>query len=635
MCGIAGLIDPLTPPEENDLHRMASTMIHRGPDAAGYFLQGPVGLAHRRLSIIDLTGGRQPIFNEDKSLALVCNGEIYDFRKLRQELEAKGHLFSTGSDSEVILHLFEDLGEFCLDKLNGMFAFAIVRFADHSVFLARDRFGQKPLFFSESAGRFAFASGPAALTRLPWVNNDLDPTAIHDFLEYQYIPRPRTIFRGVRKLSPGHWLRWTAPAGGQSSHSESQPYWSPDLLPGYQGDCHEAANAIRGELAAAVERRLVADVPLGAFLSGGMDSSIICALASDFLKKTGAEPLKTFSIGFPVTTYDERNYAKTVAGHLGTDHHFMEVNPADFSVLEHVVSTFEEPFGDASMLPTWLLAQFTRRHVTVALSGDGADELFGGYDRYRAVRLCERLRLAPRGLRTGLRKAILALLPAHIEERTRLGKLRRFVELMDLDGVTRYLTLLSRFPQPLRQSLYTDTMRDALGDYDGKGFLTDHCPHDGTQVDRIMELDCRTYLPEDILVKVDRATMGHSLETRSPFLDHRVAEIALSLPHSYKLQGKKGKQILRRAFQDALPSAIFNRPKMGFGLPVANWLRHAWEQPVKNVVLSGTLDDYVRRERLEWLLNEHISGQADYSYPLFSLTVLGLWLNNSINYRAS
>lgn len=297
MCGIAGVIDTLTPPGEDTLRRMADTMVRRGPDTEGYHLQGPAGLAHRRLSIINLTGGRQPIFNEDKSLALVCNGEIYDFNKLRLELEANGHHFTTGSDSEVILHLFEDLGELCLDRLNGMFAFAIVRFSDNSVFLARDRFGQKPLFFAESAERFAFASGPAALAQLPWVDTGLDPTAIHDFLEYQYIPRPRSIYRGVRKLDPGHWLRWTAPTAKDAGELNSQPYWSPDLLPGFQGSVSDAGERIRQLLGDAVERRLVADVPLGAFLSGGIDSSVICALASESLHQAGGERLMTISGG--------------------------------------------------------------------------------------------------------------------------------------------------------------------------------------------------------------------------------------------------------------------------------------------------------------------------------------------------
>ncbi|MDT8391052.1 MAG: asparagine synthase (glutamine-hydrolyzing) [Lentisphaeria bacterium] len=629
MCGIAGIIDPVTHPTPELLRAMTGTMVRRGPDDQGIVTQGSIGLGHRRLSIIDLTSGHQPMFNEDKSLAIVCNGEIYDFAALRTELENKGHAFTTRSDSEVILHLYEEMGEFCLDRLNGMFAFAIVRFSDSCVFLARDRFGQKPLFFASEGDRFAFASGPAALARLPWVDTSLEPTAIHDFLDYQYIPRPRSVFRGVRKLAPGHWARWTATGEGDTGHLDSQPYWSPDLLPGFQGSPPEAAGPITRLLGAAVERRLVADVPLGAFLSGGLDSSVICALASDALRRVGGGPLKTFSIGFPVAKYDERDYAAAVARHLGTDHHFLAVNPADFSALEQVVPAFEEPFGDASMLPTWLLAQFTRQHVTVALSGDGADELFGGYDRYRAIRLCERLRILPRGLRAAIRKAALSVSPAHTEERTALGRFRRFAALLDADGVTRYLTLLSRFPRPLRESLYTDTMRDALVNHEDAGFLAAHFPADGTEVNRIMELDCRTYLPEDILVKVDRATMAHGLEARSPFLDHTVAETALSLPLHFKLRGRMGKHVLREAFRGALPEAIFRRPKMGFGLPLASWLRHEWQQPVKNVLLSGTLDDYFRRDRLEWLLNQHVAGRADYSYGLFTLTVLGLWLNGN------
>ena len=625
MCGIAGLIDVESPPSNESLTRMAAAMTCRGPDDEGILVKGSVGLAHRRLSIIDLEGGHQPILNEDESLAIVCNGEIYNFKELKDELQTKGHHFRTASDSEVILHLYEEENDYCLDRLNGMFAFAIADFEKGSLFIARDRLGQKPLFYAVSEDRFCFASGPAALARVPWVDSTLDFTAIHDYLEYQYIPRPRSIFRGMRKLAPGHSLRWEIGGNG----SDISPYWSPALLPGYGGSLNDAAAEVEDRLRSSVSRRLMADVPLGAFLSGGMDSSIICALAQQSLQAAGAAPLKTFSIGFPIAKYDEREYAETVAGHLGTDHHFLEVNPAEFAHLERVVESFEEPFADAYMLPTWMLSQFTKNHVTVALSGDGADELFGGYYRYRVMHLSRLLVLAPRSLRAGIRKGLLAILPPKTEERTFWGRLRRLVELLDLDGLDRYLAIISRFPDALRRSIYTDTMLDAVKSHDGRHFLAAHCPEEGMMIDRIMELDCRTYMPEDILVKVDRASMAHGLEVRSPFLDPHVAEFALALPCHLKQKGRQRKRVLTQAFRDQLPPAIFTRPKMGFGLPVAHWLRSDWRQPVQDILFAGHLDDIIRRERLEWLMRQHIDRRADYSYGLFALTVLALWLEKN------
>lgn len=625
MCGIAGIIDTTSPPSRQLLSHMAGRMACRGPDDEGILLKGAVGLAHRRLSIIDLDGGHQPILNEDDSLGIVCNGEIYNFVSLKSELQAKGHQFRTASDSEVILHLYEEEGEFCLDRLNGMFAFAIADFEKGSVFMARDRLGQKPVFYAYSDGRFCFASGPAALRQVPWINTSLDYTAIHDYLEYQYIPRPRSIFRGIRKLAPGHSLLWQT---GQKAPDIS-PYWAPALLPGYGGSLEEAAGEVGTRLQESVNRRLMSDVPLGAFLSGGMDSSIICALAQKSLRKAGAPPLKTYSIGFPIAKYDERDYAATVAKHLGTDHHFLEVNPAEFAHLGRVVEAFEEPFSDASMLPTWLLSQFTRNHVTVALSGDGADELFGGYYRYRVMRLSRMLGVAPRGLRKTIRALLLSLLPPKKEERTFWGRLRRLVELLDLDGLDRYLAVITRFPDALRRSMYTDTMLEAVHAYDGRDFLASHMPENGGIADRIMELDCRTYMPEDILVKVDRASMAHALEVRSPFLDTQVAEFALALPYHLKQKGRQRKRVLAQAFHDHLPPAIFNRPKMGFGLPIAQWFRNEWKQPAKDILFSGHLDAIIRRDRLEWLMEQHLDLRADYSYGLFALTVLALWMEKN------
>lgn len=619
MCGIAGVVDALAPPNSEILDRLAASLRCRGPDDEGRLLRPErgVGLVHRRLSIIDLAGGRQPIANEDETLALVCNGEVYDFAEKREALAARGHRFRTGSDNEVILHLYEERGEVCLTELNGMFAFAIVHLPSGEVFLARDRFGQKPLFYAQAGARFAFASGPAALATLPWVDSALEPTAIHDYFEYQYVPTPRSIYRGVRKVPPGSWARWDGT--GLTLH----PYWQRRLSADRDLAYADAQGEVRTRLSAAVKRRLVADVPLGAFLSGGMDSSLICALA----QREGGRQLSTFSIGFPEAKYDERAYAAAVAAHLGTDHHFLEVDPGSFAGLAAVVASFEEPFCDASMLPTALLARFTRQHVTVALSGDGADELFGGYYRTRVLHLLRALAPVPQGLRAAAGGALLRILPPKREERTFWGRLRRLVELAPLEGLARYRRLITRFPEGDRRGLYQPDFAAALGDYRGDEPLAALHRSELDPTDAFLELEISSYLPDDILVKVDRASMACSLEVRSPFLDPTVAELAFALPYRFKQRGRSRKRLLADAFAHLLPKPIFARPKMGFGVPLARWVRGPWLAPVRERLLeSPHLAPFFRREALAQYLQTHVDGAADHSYGLFALVVLALWL---------
>jgi asparagine synthase (glutamine-hydrolysing) len=616
VCGIAGIIDLRSSQSRDQLMAMSLSLAKRGPDDLGLHAEDPVGLVHRRLSIIDLAGGHQPIYNEDRSLAIVCNGEIYDFRELRKELEARGHQFSSKSDSEVILHLYEDEGPACLQRLNGMYAFAIAHLDSGELFLARDRFGQKPLFVAESAGRFAFASGPRALATLPWVDDSLDLGAIHDYLEYLYLPCPRSIYCGVRKLPPGHYAIWK---NGQLAQHR---YWQPNFGESFVGDYADAREAVRTSLNAAVKRRLVADVPLGLFLSGGLDSSIVTALAA------GHGPVKSFSIGFPETAYDERAHAQAVARHIGTEHHFLEVQPEDFALLEQAVEFYEEPFSDSSLLPTCLLSRFTREHVTVALGGDGADELFGGYYRFRLAHLMRHLDAMPAALRCGVRKALLAALPPRSEERSTFGKLRRIIELCDGDELARYRATLSRFSEAERVAIYGPAMREAQGLAQGAEVLACRRQDHRLLVDALMDLDCLRYLPDDILVKVDRASMAYGLEVRSPFLDREVAELAFSLPYAWKQQGRTRKRILVDAFGSRLPAGIATRAKMGFGVPVAAWLRGPWREPVREHLLEGQLiaRGLCEREPLAAMLDRHDSRRADHSYALFSLLMLALWL---------
>ncbi|MHC4884559.1 MAG: asparagine synthase (glutamine-hydrolyzing) [Planctomycetota bacterium] len=619
MCGIAGLIDPEGPVDDGVLSAMAKSLMPRGPDDEGRVLQSGLALVHRRLSIIDLSTGRQPILNEAGNLALVCNGEIYNFRELRRELEGRGHTFRTASDSEVILHLYEEEGTDSVARLNGMFAFVITDLNENTLFLARDRFGQKPLFYSLCGKKVAFASGPSALATLDWVDTSLNHEAVHHYLEYQAIPAPLSIYTGVSKLEPGTHALW------KGRELLTTRYWRPQLTPAFDGNYDNAVERVRESIGGAVERRLVSDVPLGGFLSGGMDSSIIAALGA----RASDQPFSTFSIGFPEKKYDEREYAQEVASHLGTDHHFLEVVPDDFSQLAQVVSACEEPFCDASILPTSLLSRFTRDHVTVALSGDGADELFGGYYRYRVMHYLQLLTTVPASLRAVVKRALLSILPPKVEERTFWGRIRRLVELSDLSGLNQYLALISRFSDSLRRSLYSDEMRDRVAGVDSLSPLAKGFRDGGGLVNGIMELDCATYLPNDILVKVDRASMACGLEVRSPFLDPDVAELALSLPDSFKMRGRVRKRILQDAFPDLLPASIFTRPKMGFGMPVARWLRDGWREPARELILDGAvLPQFFRRDGLERLLTEHVENRADHSYALFALLVLEMSLNS-------
>ena len=619
MCGIAGIFNPERPPSIELLAAMAVSLVKRGPDDGGTAVHAAVGLVHRRLSVIDLAGGRQPLYNEDRTLALVFNGEIYDYAALRQRLIRNGHTLKTETDSEVLLHLYEERGPAMLDELNGMFAFAIVHVDSGHIFLARDRLGQKPLFYAQEGCRFAFASGPASLRVVDWVDTRVDGAAVHDYLEYQYIPSPRTIYCGVHKMPAAHYALWDGVSLTMTR------YWEPSITSDFRGDYGAACEAVRERLQAAVHRRLVADVPVGLFLSGGVDSSLICALADQAGTRT-----QTFSIGFPEKKYDERAYAEMVACHLSTDHHFLEVAPNDFSHLERIVGDFEEPFCDASMLPMSLLSRFTREHVTVALSGDAADELFGGYYRYRIMKLCRCLALVPRAMRRSVGRAMRRMLPPKTEERTFFGRLQRLLEIAEEDGIDRYLRLISRCPSPLKQSLYGPRLLETEWPA-SVSFLEGHDPGPPKAlIDRIMEIDLKTYLCDDILVKVDRASMAYGLEVRSPFLDPDVVELALALPDHWKQQGMTRKRILMDTFRDLLPAEIFSRGKMGFGVPIARWLRSDWRDQTQALLTEGRLvnDGFFDRSRLQWLIDEHGANRADYSYAIFALMVLELWMNN-------
>ena len=622
MCGIAGILRldgrPVSAPV---LGRMAGAMVHRGPDAEGVWSEGAVGLVHRRLSIIDVAGGQQPMANEDGAIRVSFNGEIYNFQELRQTLVSRGHVFKTNCDTEVLVHLYEDRGPDMLSELNGMFSFALYDASCRRLMLARDRLGQKPLYYFHGNGVLAFASELSALRHVPEFPREIRSQSIHDYLSLQYIPSPHTVYSGVRNLSAGAFLVCSSDA----PEPVVRHYWRLGFRNKLDLGFADSAHCLRELLERAVRRRLMADVPLGAFLSGGVDSTITVGL----MTQAADHPIETFSIGFQEAKYDERRFAEIASNRFGTQHHVRVVAPGDFGVVRRLVRHFGEPYSDASMLPTYFLAGFTRGHVTVALSGDGADELFGGYYRYTVMQWTRVYDLLPMKLRHPLFSALLRCAPHRTEERTFGGRLRRLLELGLSDGFSRrYLDLISRFSEALKQKVYGPALENTELEPSYAVMNREFAEAGGRAGgERVAEVDTRTYLPGDILRKVDITSMAHSLEVRSPFLDHEVAEFAASLPWAFKQGRGRRKRILRAACGDLLPASVAHRSKMGFGVPLARWFRGAWKRPLQEVLLDPRSRNrgYFAPSAIEALIADHCELRADHSYALWALLVLELW----------
>ncbi len=630
MCGITGAIwtDPERAIDAATLRRMTDVLRHRGPDDDGHYesqfsLRSPyepmpgVALGFRRLSIIDLAGGHQPMSNEDGSVWVVFNGEIYNFARLRRRLEGAGHCFRTDSDTEVIVHLYEDEGLECLSHLNGMFALAIWDANRRRLVLGRDRLGQKPLVYRREPGRLIFASELKSLLEIPDVPRELDSAAIDEYLTYQYVPHPRTIFQGIQKLPPGHRAVF------QDGRFEVAPYWEPDFNDERPLSAADATAQLQTLLDESVRMRMRADVPLGAFLSGGVDSSLLVAL----MQRAAAEPIRTFSIGFPVAAYDETKYARQVAEHLGTEHHEFQVTPEAVEILPKLVWNYDEPFADSSAIPTWYVSQMTREQVTVALSGDGGDELFAGYPRYRAIWLSSLLDGAPL-LRSLVAAPLWQRLPG-ARQKSLLRRAKRFAEVLAKPPQRRYLDWIAIFNETRRAALYSDAFLEQLPDADPFHFLQHAWERAGKRdhVTAASLADLTTYLPGDLMTKVDIASMAHSLEVRQPFLDYRLVAFAASLPCELKFRYGHGKRLLRRAFGDLLPADIWRRPKMGFGVPVDHWFRHELSDLVRDVLLDETARQrgLFRPAAVEQLIAEHQSEQFDHAYRLWALLFLELW----------
>src|SRR4051794_5104696 len=585
MCGIAGTLNRDGPVEPQLVERMCETLAHRGPDSRGLFSDDGVAIGVARLAVIDLEGGDQPISSEDGAVVVVCNGEIYNYRELRDELTERGHRFSTRSDTEVIAHLYQELGDACVERLRGMFAFALWDRRSRRLLLARDRVGKKPLFYAERGGRLWFASEPRAILLDEAVPRDLDHAALDLSLHYQSVPAPRSAFAALRKLPPAHTLAW------QDGEVSLRRYWKlshRDRQPAVTEQ--EACELIRAALLEATALRLRSDVPVGALLSGGVDSSAVVAA----MARLGGEPVKTFSIGFDVGEFDETTYASEVAERYGTDHHELILDDGAFERLPSLVWHYGEPFADSSAVATFALSELASRHVTVALNGDGGDESFGGYARHARP------------------------LPTAPMERHHAERLAH-----------RY------FGEPERADLYTPEFADSVAGNDWRAPVEEHyfACESGDPCERVLAVDAELYLPSDLMVKMDIATMAHSLEARSPFCDHELMELAAGLPMTLKVAENDPKTLLKRAVRPWLPDRAIDRPKLGFAIPMEEWLRRG---VVADVLLDPRALDrgLFRRERVETLVADQREGHGDHGYRIWSLLMLELWFQTYVDRTA-
>ncbi|HXY39550.1 MAG TPA: asparagine synthase (glutamine-hydrolyzing) [Vicinamibacteria bacterium] len=611
MCGIVGVCEPGLGArvDREVLVRATDRLRHRGPDGDGFYLRDNVGLGHRRLSIIDLAGGAQPMFNEDGTIAVVFNGEIYNYRELQGELEGLGHRFASSCDTEAIVHAYEQWGTDCLQRFVGMFAFAIWDDRRRCAFIARDRLGKKPLFYHAAGGRLVFASEMKALLEHPAVPRKVDLRALDDYLAYSYVPSDRSIFAGVSKLPPGHWMRW------RDGSLETGRYWQVDFRPGPPLPEEEWQERVEQALRRAVRLRLRADVPLGIFLSGGIDSSAVAAIASQEL---GAA-VNTFSIGFGQADYDELRFARLVADRYRTNHHELVVEDRDLSLLGDVAYHLDEPFGDPSALPTFMVCREARKHVTVCLSGDGGDEVFAGYTRYRRALQYGWVDRFPAALRRGLSGTLTQVLP-----REAWG--RGFAERLGLAGVERYFAQLSEFTAGERRALLAPCGPE-LVTAGARRF--EACLDQPAEdlVARLQLIDQQNYLPDDILVKVDRTSMQTSLEVRAPFLDHQLVDIANAAPTRVKMRGGRGKYLLRKLLAPHLPAPILSRRKMGFGVPIKHWFRGSMEPYARELLLSSDSRSpkYLSRAEMERTIEQHGRGMRDRSRQIWLLLMLEHW----------
>ena len=621
MCGIVGKFNFETGVHvsKDELIRMGRTLVHRGPDGEGVWIKGNIGLAHRRLAVIDLRPeAAQPMCNEDGTIWITFNGEIYNFRELRQQLEACGHTFRSKSDTESVIHAYEEYGKDCVKYLRGMFAFAIWDGPHRSLFLARDRVGKKPLYYYADKTKFVFASEIKAILKDPTIAATPNHQALDHLLTWQHVPSPESAFEGIKKLPAAHWMEIS------DRQMHIQRYWTLHYSPKRKISFGDAVTELKERIDEAVRVRLESDVPLGAFLSGGIDSSAIVA----YMARAMDQPVLTFSAGFKDEAFDERPFAKLVADKYGTNHTELLVDAPVADVLPKLVWHYDEPFGDSSAVPSYAIAGLTKQYVTVVLNGDGGDENFAGYGRYVRNYYSRFGDMIPGWMYGGIGKG-LQWLPAGFKRSHSVLKLKSVVDTMKLNPDLRYAKWLTHFSPNERQWLYSKEFRETLETHDPESLLVKlYAQSDATNwIDATLNVDVELYLTDDLLVKMDRATMAHSLEARSPFLDHHLMEYVASLPASYKLRYTDKKRILKAALRETLPDSILDRPKMGFGVPLAKWFREDLREMAYDILLSKSALErgYFQPKRVETLLSRHCHGLEDNAEGLWDLLNLELW----------
>ena len=627
MCGIVGNINW---GDRHILTKMSRTLIHRGPDSQGvwektYSDNTWIGLGHCRLGILDLSlAGHQPMSNENGRLWIVCNGEIYNYRELRKELIQNGHCFKSASDTEVILHLYEEYGIECLQHLRGMFAFAIWDCQRRELFVARDRLGIKPLYYTERGNRLLFASEIKALLKHPDIDRQLDYQALDDYLTYLYIPPPRTIFKSIQKLPPGHYLTWR-----DGAITAKTAYWT---LPEQTivADEREIAEELHDLLEESVRLRMVSDVPIGAFLSGGLDSSSIVGLMS----RHSSRPIKTFSIGFDkrARLYNELEYARKVSQHFGTDHHEIIVEPNSVKLLPEIVESFDEPFGNPTAVLVRLLSEFTRQHVTVALAGDGGDELFGGYPRYKGAVLSKTYRKIPAKLRQMTLEKVAGLVPESSRGRHGARRFKEFVLGNSLSAEDMYCSWVTYYSEDMKRVLFSERTQGQIGEKEPyqflKMFFREAIERGKSDFfDQVTSVDLQSFLPCNLLAYTDRMSMAHALEVRVPFTDHKVVEFVAQLPAAIRFKGMRSKYILKKTIADLLPKEVLKRRKLGLNPPLALWLKEDLKDLVGDCLNERTVKSrgYFHYEAIDSMLASHASGKRDLSLQIWSLIVFEIW----------
>ena len=629
MCGITGIFD-LRGASEVDraaLMRMNESQHHRGPDEGGLHVEPGIGLGHRRLSIIDVATGQQPLYNEDRSVCVVFNGEIYNYQALIPELVRAGHRFHTRSDTEVIVHAYEEWGEACVTRFRGMFAFALWDRNRSTLFLARDRLGVKPLFYALLPdGKLLFGSELKSLLAHGGLSRDLDPSAVEEYFALGYVAEPRSIFQGARKLPAAHTLAIRRGA----SLPEPREYWNVRFTAGNNMSVEDACAELDERLRDSVRLRMISEVPLGAFLSGGVDSSAVVATMAGL----STDPVNTCSIAFADPAYDESKYALAVARRYHTNHYVEQVKSDDFGLIDTLALLYDEPYADSSAIPTYRVCQLARKHVTVALSGDGGDESFGGYRRYRMHLMEERMRGSlPLGVRRSMFGALGRCYPK-LDWAPRVFRAKTTLEALGRDSVEAYFHSVSILRGAMRQRLFSNTFKARLAGYSAVEVFRRHAMRAQTEdpLALIQYLDLNTYLIGDINTKVDRASMAHSLEVREPLMDHPLVEWLAGLPSSLKIRGQEGKFLLKKAMEPHLPADVLYRPKMGFAVPLARWFSGPLRERVRDAVLGSRLAEtgWFDAKYLRHLVDAHQSGASDYSAPLWTLVMFDAFLRNVV-----